>query len=186
MHRNEPELFAAYREYGIGRLKLLREHVLADLGDDLDEEIQEFVDQLDRRVNLEIDELWQSVNLGSFTNKTMRDMAIEAGLKRDYDLVYAPYSSVNHAEWPSVRENDTLMCREGLHGGHRVGAFTPSSRTVNAVAPMTAFQYARDGISAIFQHLDIDVEDKFKPVEHALRNAVYTDADDDDGQTRWG
>ena len=86
VHRNDREIFAAYREYGIGRLKLLREHVLADLGEDLDEEAHAFVDQLDKRVNLETDELWQSVNLGSFTNKTMRDMAVEAGLKRDYDL----------------------------------------------------------------------------------------------------
>ena len=86
VHRNDREIFAAYREYGIGRLKLLREQVLADLGEDLDEEAHAFVDQLDKRVNLETDELWQSVNLGSFTNKTMRDMAVEAGLKRDYDL----------------------------------------------------------------------------------------------------
>jgi hypothetical protein len=179
VHRNDREMFAAYRAHGIGRLKLLREHILADLGDDLDDEARALVDDLDRRVNLEIDELWQSVNLGSFTNKTMRDMAIEVGLKRDYDLVYAPYSSVNHAEWPSVRENDTLMCREPLHGGHRLGAFMPSSRTLGPIAPMTAFQYARDGIAAIFHHLGMEVEDKFEPLERALRTAVYTDADGD-------
>ncbi len=173
VHHDDPELFAAYRGHGLGRLKLLREHVIADLGEDLDEETQAFVDHLNERVNLEVDELWQSVNLGSFSNKTIRDMAIEVELKRDYDLVYAPYSSVNHAEWPSVRENDTVMCREPLHGQHRLGAFMPSSRTVGPVAPMTAFQYARDGISGIFSHFGVGVAGKFDPVERALRNALY-------------
>lgn len=81
-----------------------------------------------------------------------------------------------------ARENDTLICREPLHGGHRLGAFMPSSRTVGPVAPMTAFQYARDGIAAIFRHLGIGVEDNFQPLEQALRQALYTDADGDDGE----
>ena len=64
------------------------------------------------------------------------------------------------------------MCREPLQGGHRLGAFMPSSRTLGPIAPMTAFQYARDGIAAIFDHLGMEVEDKFEPLERALRTAV--------------
>jgi hypothetical protein len=175
--RNDPELFAAYREHGLGRLKLLREHVVADLGEDLDDEARGFVDHLDQRVNLEVDELWQSVNLGSFANKSIRDMAIEAGLKREYDLAYAPYSSVNHAEWPAVRENDTVVCAEPLHAGHRVGAFMPSGRTIGPAPAMSAYRYVRDGICEIFGHFGIDVGSHFKPVEQALRRALYRNDD---------
>jgi hypothetical protein len=35
--RNDPAIFAAYREYGRGRLKLLRDHIKADLGENLDD-----------------------------------------------------------------------------------------------------------------------------------------------------
>jgi hypothetical protein len=181
LQRNDPELFAAYREHGLGNLKLLREHVVADLGNDLDEEEKAFVDHLDRRVNLEIDELWQPVNLGAFTNTNLRQMAKEVGLKRDYDLAYAAYSSVNHAEWPDVREHDTVMCREPLHGGHRLGAFMPSSPRLIGPAPaMSAFQYVRDGICDIFTHFGIDVTREFEPLSQALENALYTDEQRDE------
>jgi hypothetical protein len=178
--RNDPALFAAYREHGLGRLKLLREHVVADLGDDLDEQTRAFVDHLDHRANLEVDELWQSVNLGAFTNKTLRDMAIETGLKREYDLAYAPYSSVNHAEWPDVRENDTVMCREPLHGGHRLGAFMPSSRLVGAFPAISAFEYVRDGICDVFTHFGLDVREEFESLENALENALCEDGPDEE------
>jgi hypothetical protein len=58
----------------------------------------------------------------------------------------------------------------------------PSSRTVGPVAPMTAFQYTRDGLTAIFQHLGIEVEDKFGPLEQALRRALYANTDGDDAE----
>lgn len=94
--RNDPEVFAAYREHGLGRLKLVREHIKADLGDDLDDEARQMLDYMDRRVNLERGEWFQPVNLGSFADVSPRDMAIEADLKREYDLSYAPLSSENH------------------------------------------------------------------------------------------
>jgi hypothetical protein len=37
------------------------------------------------------------VNLDAFTDASQRDMAIEAGLKLEYDLSYAPLSSANPA-----------------------------------------------------------------------------------------
>jgi len=42
---------------------------------------------------------------------------------------------------------------------------------------MTAFQYTRDGLTAIFQHLGIEVEDKFGPLEQALRRALYANTE---------
>lgn len=171
--RNDPEIFAAYREYGLGRLKLLREHIKSDLGDDLDDTARDMLEYLDRRVNLERDELFQPVNLGSFAGVSPRDMAMEADLKREYDLSYAPLSSDNHGEWPSVRENDTIVCREALHGNHRVGAFAAPSRTLGPQPVVMALDLARDGISQVFKHYGMDVVERFDAVEVAFRDAAY-------------
>jgi hypothetical protein len=54
--------------HGLGRLKLLREHIKEDVGDDLSESTREMLEQFDLRVNLERDELTQTVNLGAFTS----------------------------------------------------------------------------------------------------------------------
>jgi len=112
---------------------------------------------LDQRVNLERDEAFQPVQLGAFADTSPRTMAIEAGLKREYDLSYAPLSSSNHGEWPTVRDNDILICDEPLHRDHRVGAFRPPSRTVSASFAFSAFELARDGITQVFAHYERDV-----------------------------
>lgn len=176
--RNDPEIFAAYREHGLGRLKLLRDHIKADLGDNLDDETQEMLERLDRRVNLERDEWVQPVNLGSFADVTTRTMAIEAGLKREYDLSYAPLSSYNHGEWPAVRENDTTICAEPLHRNHRVGAFRAPPRTLNASPALAAMDLAKDGIVQVFAHYGRDVAPSFVALQEALHKAMYDEADE--------
>jgi hypothetical protein len=173
--RDDPAIFAAYREYGRGRLKLLRDHIKADLGENLDDVARNALNHLDQRVNLERDEEFQPVQLGAFADTTPRTMAIEAGLKREYDLSYAPLSSSNHGEWPTVRDNDTLICAEALHRNHRVGAFRPPSRIVDASFPMSGFELARDGISAVFAHCGRDVRHSFAATEAALKRAIYAD-----------
>lgn len=173
--RDDPEIFAAYRGHGLGRLKLAREHIKADLGENLDDEAREMLDHLDRRVNLERDEWFQPVNLGSFA-ASPREMAIEADLKREYDLSYAPLSSENHGEWPTVRENDTIVCKEPLHGSHRVGAFRPPSRNIAAAPLFLALDLARDGICAVFSYCSQDVRRYFDPLQVAAEKAAYDDA----------
>jgi len=182
MHRNDPGIFAAYREFGLGRLKLLREHVRADFGEQPGEDEKEFLAFLDRRVNLERHEWFQPVELGSFTRVSPWRMAEETGLSREYNLAYAPYSSENHGEWPAVRDYDTVVCDEVLHCAHRIGAFSASPRAIGAIPPMHAFNLARQGIVAIFGHFERDVAPLFDPVERALDNALFHDTDArDDG-----
>ena len=177
--RDEPELFAAYREHGLGRLKLLREHIKNDLGEDLDEDAREFLDFLDARVNLERDEWFQPVNLGSFSGVDTRKMAIESGLKREYDLHYAPLSSENHGEWPAVREDDTLICEEVMHGNHRIGAFRPPQRITSAAPVFLALEHGRAGICQVFDHYGTDIRAAFEPGQNALEKAAYSGEDED-------
>jgi len=175
--RDDSEVFAAYREHGLGRLKLAVEHIKADLGDDLDDEAQEVLDFMDQRVNLERDAWFQTVNLGSFADVSPREMAIEAGLKREYDLSYAPLSSENHGEWPTVREDDTVLCQEPLHRGHRLGAFRAPSRTISTRPIFYALDLAREGICQVFDYYDRDVRALFDPVQKAVEDAAYEDGD---------
>jgi hypothetical protein len=180
--RNDPDVFAAYREHGLGRLKLVREHIKADLGDDLDDSAQEMLDYLDHRVNLERDEWFQPVNLGSFADVDVRKMAIEADLKREYDLTYAPLSSENHGEWPVVRDDDTLLCEEPLHSNHRVGAFRPPERITSSAPVFAALDLTRAGVCQVFNRYGKDVRPSFDAVQKALERAAYVD-DGDTGRS---
>ena len=175
--RDDQAVFAAYREHGLGRLKLLQEHIKADFGDDPSEPAQEALESLEERVNLERDEWFQPVNLGAFTNVTHRDMAIETGLKREYDLSYAPMSSANHGEWPTVRDNDTVLCLEPLHSVHRVGAFGRPGRVLSAAPAVAAFELARDAIADVFRYYGCDIGPSFASVEAALHAAAYSPND---------
>lgn len=166
--RNDPELFAAYREHGLGRLKLLGEHLKAEFSDTSDPRTREMLEFIDHRVNLERSDWVQPVELGAFTRTSPREMAIETGLKRDYDLNYAPFSSENHGEWPTLRDHDTVVCDEPLHRAHRVGAFRPSPRTLSSLPPQRAFAIAKDGIVAIFAHSEEDVSGEFDALQDAL------------------
>jgi hypothetical protein len=175
--RNDPEMFAAYREHGLGRLKLLRDHIEADLGDDAGEEDKQFLEYLNRRVNLERDEWFQPVNVGSYADVGPRDMAIQAGLKRVYDLSYAPLSSDNHGEWPAVREGDTALCNEPLHGNHRVGAFDPPARVIRPSPVTSAIEHARAGIEQVsgYYGKQRKITEALDGVEAAFENAAYSD-----------
>ncbi len=171
--RNDPELIAAYREYGLGQLKLLKEHIEADLDDADDPQVQGMLEHIDARVNFEREDWAQSVNVGSFSGVSIRRMAIEADLKREYDLGYAPLSSESHGEWPAVRDHDTVECVEALHGRHRIGAFRRPSRSLGPQPVEMGFDTMRDGITAIFDKFGLDVAPDFEPVKKALTSALY-------------
>ena len=179
--KDDPTLIAAYREHGLGNLKLLRDHIKADFGEDPDEAPRAFLGYLDDRVNFELDEWAQPVNVGAFSDTTIRKMAIECDLKRIYDLSFVPMSSENHGEWPSVRDSDTTPCHEPLHGGHRIGTFTGSPRTIGPQAIGSALEIAEAGIVAIFGHHGIDISDEFTPVRKAFDAAMYV-SDEEPGE----
>ncbi len=179
--KDDPTLIAAYREHGLGNLKLLRDHIKADFGEDPDEAPRAFLGYLDDRVNFELDEWAQPVNVGAFSDTTIRKMAIECDLKRIYDLSFVPMSSENHGEWPSVRDSDTTPCHEPLHGGHRIGTFIGSPRTIGPQAIGSALEIAEAGIVAIFGHHGIDISDEFTPVRKAFDAAMYV-SDEEPGE----
>lgn len=121
--RNEPALFSQFKEYGRGRLKLLKLH-LEEYVDSLNEpaeELQQYLDYLDAEVNSEVLEEFQDISIEStFSGVNARDMAIEVGMDREYRLQFAPASSATHGEWSTLDRYVLHRCRNPLHRGHRI------------------------------------------------------------------
>ena len=125
IHKDDPELYEKFKSFGAGRLKLHKLH-LEDFveAEELAGEFEEHLAYLEARVNRQTLEEFQAVDLGgNFAGKSIRDMARESGLKRLYDLDYAPLSAEHHGEWQSLEEWDLAASRDPLHQGHLFGAF---------------------------------------------------------------
>ena len=121
--RQDQALFEAFKDYGRGQLKLLALHVrdyLASM-EEPPAALVEYAEALGRQANEEASEEFQDIDLStSFAGVTIRDMAIEVGLKRDYDLVYSPASSSTHGEWTALDRYALERCTNPTHMWHRV------------------------------------------------------------------
>lgn len=121
--RQDQALFEAFKDYGRGHLKLLALHVRDYLAtmEESPPALVEYAEALGRQVNEDASEEFQDIDLStSFAGVTIRDMAIEAGLKRDYDLVYSPASSSTHGEWTALDRYALERCTNPTHMWHRV------------------------------------------------------------------
>jgi uncharacterized protein DUF5677 len=63
---------------------------------------------------------FQDINLGSWANKSLREIAIEAGVKGAYDQHYQLLSTSTHAQWTAIRELNFSQCINPLHRFHRI------------------------------------------------------------------
>lgn len=121
--RDELTLYSRFKEYGQGRLKLLKLHLeeYVDSLDDPPHDLPEYLAYLDAEVNREVGEEWQNISIeAAFSGVSARDMAMEVGMEREYRLQFAPASSATHGEWSSLDRYVLERCRNPLHGGHRV------------------------------------------------------------------
>lgn len=144
--REDPEMYRRFKEFGRGRLKLLKLHA-EDYVDSLAEPpdgLVAYVAYLDDRVNQDLMEEFQSIDLsGSFSGFDMRRMAAEVGMEREYRLLFAPASSSVHSDWSSIDEYAFQICRNPLHRGHRVVVRDPDV-TVGPSLIETILVVARD------------------------------------------
>lgn len=83
-----------------------------------------FADQLLGWIESQIATWAIDVNLGSWSGKNTREMAIEAGEEDFYRFVYKPFSACIHSTWGHVGKYNVLPCNEPLHKFHLVGNYS--------------------------------------------------------------
>lgn len=114
--KDDRTVWLQYRNHGSAQAKLAFLKYLEA------EQMPEYVN-IQELYELANEDMWieyQDINLGSWANKSLRDIANEAGLKEVYDQHYIILSTAIHAQWSAVRETNFTQCVNPLHRYHRV------------------------------------------------------------------
>lgn len=121
--KNDAALYARFKSYGRGRLKLFKLHMeeyrdgLADPPSDIDS----YIEHLDALVNQDIWEEFQEISIeGNFAGVDTRRMADQVGMLTEYRLVFAPASASVHGEWTALDKYALAVCKNPLHRMHRI------------------------------------------------------------------
>jgi len=124
--KNDDALYTRFKSYGRGKLKLLKLHTeeYLDSLDEVPEHLDDYLERLNQEVNEDLWEEWQDISVEStFSGVSARQMAIEVGLKSDYDFVFAPASGEAHGDWTSLDRHALARCQNPLHMWHRIPDF---------------------------------------------------------------
>ncbi len=155
--KDEPDLYSRFKDYGRGKLKLLKLH-LEEYRDSLDTppaELDEQIEYLDALVNRDIMEEFQDISVeGNFAGIDTRRMAEQVGLLTDYRLVFQPASSNVHGEWTSLDQYILSTCRNPLHRWHRI----PNSDPMLTLGPNVV-----EIALGMLEQLVAEFEDGLKP-----------------------
>ena len=142
-------------DYGLGRMKLALERYRRQVEqsglDPKDDET--YQGQLAWLESQRLAMLTE-VNVGSWSGKSTREMAQDADLLDLYDGSYDPLSAAVHAQWHHVGIANSRLCRNPLHGMHRVPALNSSED----------FMYAQEAVGHLTKSLEeLDEWSAFQP-----------------------
>lgn len=123
IQQDDPELFSRFKDYGRGRIKLLKLH-LEEYRDGLTDpspELDRHIDYLSALVNQDIWEEFQDISIeGNFAGIDTRKMAEQTGMLSEYRLLFAPASANVHGEWGALDQYVLMVCENPLHRHHRI------------------------------------------------------------------
>lgn len=178
--KNDADLFERYKQFGQGKLKLLKlnfeDHLDSHGG--AEPKHDEYLAWLDARVNEEVMEEFQSISLApSFADRSIFKMAEDIGLKDLYDLVYAPLSNESHGDWGSLRLHDLERCANPLHRYHRLGRFSDRDETITFDFLFTVVSLMSETVELVFDSYGLataDILDRFQ-------QEFFATLDPDDG-----
>ena len=123
IEKADPKHYARFKDYGRGKLKLLKLHLEEhiDTLETVPDETLEYLALLESQVNDEVNEEFQDIDLGSsFSGTSAHKMASEAGLGTEYQLHFAPASAIAHGEWSTLSRYSLVRCMNPLHRWHRI------------------------------------------------------------------
>mgnify|MGYP001191852851 CR=1 FL=1 len=106
--------------YGLGQAKLMLEHRKAQLAEDgkvVDDDPA--VQASEAWINTQRFTFLTEVDVGSWSELTVREMAKEAGCLDFYRYSYTPFSGAVHSMWQHVSRFNLQMCKNPLHRYHK-------------------------------------------------------------------
>jgi len=164
--KDDQALYARYKDYGLGKRKLFKLQLekLMDQDEQAASDANQALHQsVADEVNEDVLEEFIKIDVGgSFSGKSIRDMAQDTGLGELYSLSYQPLSTEAHGEWNSLVSFDLQRCANPLHRYHRLGAFdTAPGSYVHIGWLYSALNVAEEAISAIFGAHNVDVAPAF-------------------------
>lgn len=115
--KESAELWTKFRGYGSGQAKL----ALLKLDDAAALEAGfAGADLLEMIANEDRSAEFVEIELGQWNSTTLRQMAMDADLKAEYDAYYPWASAFAHANWGAIRNANFDLCVNALHRAHRV------------------------------------------------------------------
>jgi len=109
--------------FGLGQNKLEIEYRKKNMGnlDETSKDLQkQIIEALENWGNSQRYLFLTEANLGSWSNISTREMAMEANCIDFYNYVYVPFSSAAHSMWNHVSCYNLQTCTNPLHGYHKV------------------------------------------------------------------
>jgi hypothetical protein len=108
-------------EYGIGNEKLQVEKRTAILEEQGEEpNADEIIQAQNQWINFHRYTFLTTVDVGSWSGISTRQMAIDSGCKDFYDLVYDPFSNCTHSSWNHIGKYNVKISENPLHKFLRV------------------------------------------------------------------
>ncbi|MCF7846425.1 MAG: DUF5677 domain-containing protein [Candidatus Peribacteraceae bacterium] len=116
---SDPEVWYAYRKYGIGQMKLsyLKIKGGAKKPNSID------FNKIDSLANEDKWIEFVPIKLGHWEEKDLRKLSDKVGLKDVYDKFYDYTSGFVHGNWAAIRESSFQKCINPLHRYHRIPTF---------------------------------------------------------------
>jgi len=131
-HKDDPQIWKAWRVYGAGQAKLAFLRIQELTGDTPKFYEAEALEQIAN------EDQWQEfldIDIGHWARTSLRNLAKESGSMDLYETFYSWTSSFSHAHWGSVRDTNFITCHNPLHRMHRIPRLVPrKSSSVEADA----------------------------------------------------
>jgi hypothetical protein len=123
-----PADFQKFYEYGLGQQKLLSEHfrILFESHGISEDQARKMNPGIEFLSNHKMPD-FINVNVGNWTDKTTRELAIDAGLHELYAFVYTPTSSTVHGMYDCLERHYLSYCINPFHKLHKVPVFRRKS-----------------------------------------------------------
>lgn len=119
LNKDCDNLYEKFVEYGHGREKRLMLS-LQDTQFDCPMPGGETVEEISESLGGGFAPEMTEINIGNWTDLSMREIAVELGLKELHERIYEPVSDDVHGMWPSLKRHNLCYCVNPLHRYHRI------------------------------------------------------------------